>query len=676
MALRRYVPQFDGVRAVAISGVVAYHLGFLRGGWIGVDVFFALSGYLITSLLLATDLPPGNLVAFWGRRAKRLLPAVLVLLVALSAYAWAGGVGLVPAQLRAPGLATLFYVANWQQMAAGHNYFAQFLSVSPLQQTWSLAIEEQYYILWPLLVLTITSFMRHWRRETSRALLVITLALAASSAVWMGLAAHWLGPNRAYLGTDTRAWELLLGGAAAMIWSPGRPDPMTRRRVWSTLSVVGLAGVVTGAALAGGPPWWIWNGGLVAVAMCALLVIVGAMRAPDSPVGRLLALRPLRWVGVISYSLYLWHWPVIVLMTRASIGWSGWPLLVARLGTMVALSCLSYYLVERPLRRADWATLRQRLHVPAVSFAGLGIGITALVILAGTVGPPSARTAQVALQPSRVGGRTNNHVHVALRPSSQPYRMWMFGDSVMVDSSPGLTAALQATGDIAVTVNSAFPGWGLTTVPSWPGDVQQTLAHSSIQIAMGTWSWDDQEAQTHPAAYRILLARFVSALLAPPDGVKLVVLLQFPQGGPDDAMPDPAAREKYWLSRTEATDAWDGAARHVVAEFPGRALYLTTSQLFAPDGRFLTWMRTPSGSWVRARKLDNVHMCPYGAAEFGSLVTEELTPILGLGPMKSGWEFASWTKDPRYNDPPGACPDDRPPPGYRGLPVPQVTSTR
>ena len=235
LSLRRYVPQFDGVRALAISAVVAYHLGYLRGGWVGVDVFFVLSGYLITSLLLAADRGRGHLVDFWGRRAKRLLPAVLVLLVALSLYAWAGGPGLVPAQLRAPSLATLFYVANWQQIIAGHADFARYLSVSPLQHTWSLAIEEQYYVVWPLVILGLTSVARSRRhRDPSQLLLVATVTLAVASAVWMGLAADWLGPNRAYLGTDTRAWELLLGGAAAMIWPPGsplRPDGVACGRV-------------------------------------------------------------------------------------------------------------------------------------------------------------------------------------------------------------------------------------------------------------------------------------------------------------------------------------------------------------------------------------------------------------------------------------------------------------
>jgi peptidoglycan/LPS O-acetylase OafA/YrhL len=672
LTLRRYLPQLDGIRAVAISAVVAYHLGYLPGGWIGVDIFFVLSGYLITGLLLEVDRPPGKLANFWGRRAKRLLPAVLLLLVALSVYAWAGGRGIVPAQLRSPGLTTLFYVANWQQIVAGHDYFARYQEVSSLQPTWSLAIEEQYYLLWPLLIVAITTANRIRKHgDPARVLFIATLVLAVASAVWMGVAAHVLGPNRAYLGTDTRAWELLIGGAAAMIWPLGGASSAERQRLWSVLSVLGVIGVVLGVALAGGPPWWIWNGGLVAIASCALLIVVGAVRVPRGLVGRALALPPLRWLGVISYSLYLWHWPVIALMTHDTTGFSGAQLLTARLAAMVALSCASFYFVERPLRRADWGALRRRLHVPALGFVVAGIGLTALVILVGTIGPPQAITAKVAAPhapPTTVTGR----IRLGPLAPGQKYQTWVFGDSVMVDSSPGITAALEATGDVSVAVNSAFPGWGLTVDHSWLSGVKQTLASSRLQIAIGTWSWDDQEALANPAGYRKLLEQYVGALVAPPDGVKLVVLLQFPQGGPNDSIPDPSARELTWRKQTALADAWDGAARQVVAAFPGRAIYLTTAQLFAPKGLFLTWMRTPAGGWVRARKLDNIHMCPYGAAEFGALVTAELTPLLHLGAVQPGWEFASWTKDARYNDPPGACPDDKPPAGYRGVTVPRV----
>jgi peptidoglycan/LPS O-acetylase OafA/YrhL len=675
LALRRYVPQFDGVRAVAISGVVAYHLGYLRGGWVGVDVFFVLSGYLITSLLLAEDRPPGNIVSFWGRRARRLLPAVLVLLAALSVYAAAGGPGLVPAQLRSPALATLFYVANWQQIAAGHSYFARYLSVSPLQQTWSLAIEEQYYLVWPPLVAVVALSARaRGIRQWRGILFGATVSLAVASAVWMGVVAHLDGANRAYLGTDTRAWELLLGGAVAMLWPPDRQS--TRRGLWSVLTAAGLAGLVVGASVAGGPPGWIWDGGLVAIAGCGALLIVGALRAPDGVVGRVLALGPVRWIGLISYSLYLWHWPVIVLMTTDTIGWSGAALLAARLATMVALSCASYYLIERPLRRADWGALHRRLHVPTVGFAAAGVVVTAAVILAGTVGPPAATSAEVAGAPPPTATTTVPQANPHLPPPTpgHPYRMWLFGDSVMVDSSLGIIAALQATGGASVVINNAFPGWGLSTDATWPTDVEQTLAQYRPQVAIGTWSWDDQLAQDEPSRYLTELERFLWDMLVPSDGVRLAVLLQFPPTGPTDSISDTVARQQAWIKQTELIDAWDAAARRAVAAFPGRAVYLTTEQLFAPRGYFLTWMRTPQGTWVRARKLDNTHMCPYGAAQFGALVTEELTPVLHLGQAKPGWEFGPWTEDPRYNDPPGACPDDQPPAGYRGLRVPEVPS--
>jgi peptidoglycan/LPS O-acetylase OafA/YrhL len=670
MPLRRYEPQLDGVRAIAISLVVAFHLGYLNGGWLGVDVFFVLSGYLITSLLLADERPPGNVLAFWGRRARRLLPAVLLLLVVLSVYALVGGPGLVPAQLRSPALATLFYVANWQEIAAGHSYFAQFTAVSPLQHTWSLAIEEQYYLIWPLLIAGIL-FVVGRGRWSRRVLIGATLTLAAASAVWMGVADHLYGSNRAYLGTDTRAWELLVGGAIAMIWRPG-PRASRHGRLWSWLTVGGLIGLAVGVSTAGGPPQWIWDGGLVAIVVCGGLVVLGSVRAPDGLVARGLTLAPLRWLGIISYSLYLWHWPVIVLMTTDTTGLSGWPLLVARLAAMTAAACASFYLIERPLRRADWGALGRRMRIGAPGIAAVGVLATAAIILFGTVTGPVASTAAVSTTATSVAAGSQVHLDIAPATPGHPYRVWLFGDSVMQDSSLGIIAALDATGEVSVSDNSTFPGWGLSTLGNtWPSWVAQQLAQSHTQIAIGSWSWDDPEALSDPVAYRALLERFIGAMLAPGDGVSVVVLLQFPQGGPD-SVTDPVVRQANWVKQTRQQDAWDAVARQAVAAFPGHAAYLTTQQLFAPHGRFLTWMQTPTHTWVRARKLDNTHMCPYGAAQFGALVTEELTPYLHLPAMKPGWEYGSWTLDPRYNDPPGACPDDQPPPGYRGVPVPRV----
>ncbi len=427
-----------------------------------------------------------------------------------------------------------------------------------------------------------------------------------------------------------------------------------------------------GVIHAGGPPGWIWDGGLVAIATCALVVVVGSVQARDGAVARVLALGPLCWLGILSYSLYLWHWPVIVLMTTETTGLSGWPLLFWRLATMMAASCASFYLIERPLRRADWGALGRRVRIPAPGLASLGVLATAACILVGTVTGPVASTAAVSAHAPRATPEAYVHLDLPLATPADPYRVQIFGDSVMFDSSLGILAALEATGEVTVPANSAFPGWGLTTLHTWPSWVSHNLVTYHPQIAIGSWSWDDTEALTDPVAYRALLESFMRAMLAPGDGADVVVLLQFPQAGPDTSITDPAVRQQTWVTQNRAQDAWDAIARQAVTAFPGHALYLTTEELFAPHGRFFTWMQTPQHKWVRARKLDNTHMCPYGAAQFGAFLTEDLTPYLHLPAMKPGWEYGSWTLDPRYNDPVGACPDDQPPPGYTGVAVPRT----
>jgi len=171
--------------------------------------------------------------------------------------------------------------------------------------------------------------------------------------------------------------------------------------------------------------------------------------------------------------------------------------------------------------------------------------------------------------------------------------------------------------------------------------------------------------------YKALMHQFLATLLAPGDGVEAVVLLQFPQSGPESLYyEDPVQRLATWFETTRSEEAWNRIAQEAVGAFPGQAAYVSTSELFAPNGRFLAWMRTATGSWVRARKLDDTHLCPFGAAAFGQLVVSVLSAPLGLGPLTPGWQSGAWTRDPRYNDPAGACPADQPPPHYTGLPIP------
>lgn len=667
------------MRAIAIGAVVAYHLGDLPGGWLGVDIFFVVSGYLITTILLGQPTSVPSLKRFWSRRARRLLPALLLLLLVLSVYAWVSGPGLVPAQLRDPGLATLFYTANWQQITASHSYFAQFSAPSPLQHTWSLAIEEQYYLIWPLLLggLVWLGRRRFGGTGTEGAgpapwqgpLAWVTAGLVVVSAGWMTIAYHLFGANRAYLGTDTRAWELLVGALAAMLWPPGRPS--VRSRWWGRAGAIGLAALVAGTTQAGGPPEWIWDGGMAAMAVAAAALLVGSVKAPSSLLSRALASSPMRWLGTISYSLYLWHLPVIVLMTPDTCGLTGGSLLVARLATMLFASAASYYLVERPLRRADWSGVARRLRVPVPSFAGIAVVAVAATVFTGSVGPPAASSQPVSVTGLiQRAGHSPLGIDVAPNPPGAPYRVWLMGDSAMVDASPGISAALTATGRVTVAVNTAFPGWGLTRIKGFAATAARIIATYHPQIVIGTWEWDDHAAASTPRQYRAELQSAVGDLLRPGDGVEAVVLLQYPQIGPDPSVAAPAARARAWAEQTAIGRAWDAAARAAVAGFPGRAAFMTTSELFAPGGRFYTWFRSPTGAWVRARKLDNWHFCPYGAAEFGAFIVDRLSASIALPPMRPGWETGAWTRDPRYNDPPGACPDDQPPSGYRGVPLP------
>jgi peptidoglycan/LPS O-acetylase OafA/YrhL len=358
-----YRPALDGLRALAVLAVLLYHLSpaTLPGGLLGVDLFFVLSGYLITGLLLAEWAAGGriDLARFWLRRARRLLPAVYVLLAALLAVA----VLRLPdeaVRLRGDAAAAFVYVMNWHQIVGEQSYFAAIGRPSLFQHLWSLAIEEQFYLVWPLLLLVLL----RWGR---RLLLPVAIAGTIASTIWMAHLYHaGSDPSRVYYGTDTRAAALLVGALLAALGFPRWwPAGSSRggRLLLDGLGLVALAALVACARWLDPATPLLYRGGFLVVSLTAALLIAAVLQPGARLLPWLLAQRPLVAVGKRSYGLYLWHWPVIVL-TRPGLDvpLHGPALLGLRLGMMALLTELSYRLVEQPVRSGQlWARWRRLL---------------------------------------------------------------------------------------------------------------------------------------------------------------------------------------------------------------------------------------------------------------------------------------------------------------------------
>jgi len=403
---RRYVPALDGVRALAVLLVLAYHLRLpmVPGGLLGVGIFFTLSGYLITDLLLAQWDARGRvrLGDFWIHRARRLLPAVFVVLVAVAAWILLFD----RSRLSSVGgeiAAACGYVSNWWVIAQHGSYFSRFAPPSPLGHLWSLAIEEQFYLIWPWVLLLGVRVVRSRYRLAG-----LTLVAAAASAVAMALLyTPGVDPTRVYQGTDTRAFGLLIGAAAAMI----APTRRLRRPLTPTaqnlLDATGVAGLVVIGVLVYTTTEYsafLFRGGLVMLSVATAAVVV-AVSHPHSRLAWVLSGRLLQWIGVRSYGIYLWHVPVIVLTTPITIERASAPVAVAQVAATFGLAALSWRYVEDPIRGGAlgrlWTQLRRhewRLSVvPARAWmASTGV-LAGVVVLAVAASGAAARPARAGV---------------------------------------------------------------------------------------------------------------------------------------------------------------------------------------------------------------------------------------------------------------------------------------
>ncbi|MDX6333171.1 MAG: hypothetical protein QOG05_511 [Streptosporangiaceae bacterium] len=365
---QRYMPGLDGLRALAVLAVIAYHeqFGWAPGGLLGVGVFFTLSGYLITDLLLGQWARSGglNLGDFWLRRARRLLPAVFVMLAVVTAWVTVVSPSRL-ASLRGAVGGAATYSSNWYYIYTHNSYFARFAPPGPFDHLWSLAVEEQFYLVWPWLLLVGVYLLRGRRATAVRWLALPTLALAAGSAVGMLMLYHpGYDPTRIYEGSDTRACGLLIGAALAMVW----PSRRTARTALWTRVVMDGAGFA-GLAVIGLMIWRVgqysaftYQGGLVLLSV-ATAGVVAAAACPGSLVGAALGWKPLRWIGVRSYGIYLWHYPVIILTSPANSA-ENLPRAALQVGASIGIAALSWRFVEEPIRRGAlgraWKRMRSR----------------------------------------------------------------------------------------------------------------------------------------------------------------------------------------------------------------------------------------------------------------------------------------------------------------------------
>jgi peptidoglycan/LPS O-acetylase OafA/YrhL len=474
-----YLPALDGVRAFAVIAVMMFHggLSFMNGGFMGVDVFFVLSGFLITSLLVGEwrESLTIRLGAFWARRARRLLPALLLMLLFVAFFAAV----IVPkgtyGSLRLDALSTLLYVSNWHFILVDTNYFNETAAASPLLHTWSLAVEEQFYLVWPLVVLGLLHLTRNLR-----ALFWLCVAAAVASALWMWHLYDPTSVNRVYLGTDTRSQCLFIGCALAVglvlltqhehaegrlrlgeLW---RPAGAAGRTLCSTAGIVGAAAAIVIWVSTNENDAFPYRGGFFLIGLATAGVILSAVGAPRSLVPRFLSLPPIRYVGQISYGLYIWHWPLFIWLDHARTGLSGYPLFFVRVLVTFAVSVASFHLVERPIRHGTF--IRQWkawVAVPA------GVVVVVAALMAATTGTSAlASTAQPG-QVGATGGGGTSTTTTTTRPGSAPgappVRVLLFGDSVALTLGYGLAVpSVQQKYDYVLS-SKAILGCGVVNGP-------------------------------------------------------------------------------------------------------------------------------------------------------------------------------------------------------------------
>jgi peptidoglycan/LPS O-acetylase OafA/YrhL len=511
----RYMPALDGLRGIAVAGVLLFHAGHLVGGFLGVDLFFVLSGFLITSLLLreSADRSAVNLKMFWIRRARRLLPALGGVLLGVAAYAWLLADARELERIRLDGLATIAYVANWRFVLADQSYWDLFVSPSPLQHMWSVAIEEQFYVVWPLLFVVL--LRTRAKDHIARTVLVGAPVLALASLALMIALYESEGRTRVYFGTDTRAASILVGiTLAAWFAVRGQARSAAGRAATEGAGIAGAVILLWAWTRVDGQSELLYQGGMLALAVAGVAVIAAVASPEPGPLGRALSIAPLRWLGQISYGVYLWHWPIYLVLDADRTGLDGWPLVGVRVAVTVVVSAVSYVLFEQPVRHGRVPRAQLRVLAPAASI------VVVAALLLGTVGaedppdtgvvrPDDVETAVAAAAAAPPGAEqvmvVGNSVGLFLGKGFQEVE----ADPPVVAFNRGVVACnFPFPQDMRLGDGTPWPDGLIDCAETWEADVERLRPHTVV-IALsdtndseflhdGEWThpctpgWDDR----------------------------------------------------------------------------------------------------------------------------------------------------------------------------------------
>lgn len=577
-----YLPGLDGIRAIAVLAVVIFHsaLPWLPGGFLGVDVFFVLSGFLITTLLLQEVERTGRIHfgAFYLRRARRLLPALALVLIASAALV----VIFAPdaaARLREDIVASTFYVTNWWNIISDQSYFEAMGRPPMLQHLWSLGLEEQFYLIWPAVLLFV------FRRKGRDGVRKIALIGAGASTVWMILLSFIMGmptdndPSRLYFGSDTHAMTILAGAALATVW---RPRALPRRlapgpKAALTAIGVGAFAVMFACFIAvDESSALLYRGGFALFAGVCVVAIAVATH-PAIGLSRVLGTKPLVYLGKRSYGLYLWHWPVfLVLRPGVDIGWTGLPAFALQFAAAMTAAELSYRFVEMPIRRGAlgriWRQLRDgglSSFSRATKITASACAVTLCALTFALLSIPATDASTYLDGATQVGTEdltsTTNATSANADPSS-------------TNTSTANAAKTPDGGEVAIPTDPAlntplYPGEDLTKRPiTAVGDSVMLGARDGLKAAMPKVTVDAEVSRQALPMYQRLRERMATGKLSQ------VVVLHVGTNGPAyekdlrKAVEGLSDRGRVVLVTTHMPDKWmsesNASIRNVARDFP------------------------------------------------------------------------------------------------------------